>query len=81
MDGGFISAPSTGFYNPDGQWDVENLGVAPDIEVEEDPAQQIAGHDTQLERGVTEALRLLQENPVQLKGEPAAPDRVHPARP
>jgi tricorn protease len=81
VDGGFISAPSTGFYNPDGQWDVENLGVAPDIEVEEDPAQQIAGHDTQLERGVAEALRLLQENPVQLKGEPAAPDRVHPPRP
>jgi tricorn protease len=81
VDGGFISAPSTGFYNPDGQWDVENLGVAPDIEVEENPAQQIAGHDTQLERGVAEALRLLQENPVRLKGEPAAPDRVHPARP
>ena len=81
VDGGFISAPSTGFYNPDGQWDVEDVGVAPDIEVEEDPAQQIAGHDTQLERGVAEALRLLQENPVHLKGEPAAPDRVHPARP
>ena len=81
VDGGFISAPSTGFYNPDGQWDVENLGVAPDIEVEEDPAQQIAGHDTQLERGVAEALRLLQENPVRLKGEPAAPDRVHPQKP
>ena len=38
VDGGFISAPSTGFYNPDGQWDVENKGVAPDIQVEQTPA-------------------------------------------
>lgn len=80
IDGGFISAPSTGFYNPDGQWDVENQGVAPDIEVEEDPAAQLAGHDTQLERGVAEALRLLQEHPVRLKPQPPAPDRVHPGR-
>jgi len=79
VDGGFISAPSTGFYNVDGQWDVENVGVAPDIEVEEDPAQLIAGHDVQLERGVAEALRLLREHPTELKPQPAAPDRVHPA--
>ena len=78
IDGGFISAPSTGFYNPDGQWDVENQGVAPDIEVEDDPAQQLVGHDVQLERGVAEALRLLGEHPVRLKPQPPAPDRVHP---
>jgi len=81
IDGGYISAPSTGFFNTDGQWDVENVGVAPDIQVEEDPAAQLAGHDNQLERAVAEALRLLQENPVHLKGEPPAPDRVHPGRP
>jgi len=81
LDGGFISAPSTGFYNPDGQWDVENQGVAPDIAVEEDPAAQLAGHDNQLERAVAEALRLLAERPVERKGEPAAPDRVHPKGP
>jgi len=81
IDGGYISAPSTGFYNPDGQWDVEDVGVAPDIEVEEDPAAQLAGHDNQLERGVAEALRLLQENPMRLKPQPPAPDRVHPQKP
>ena len=81
IDGGFISAPSTGFYNPAGQWDVENKGVAPDIEVEENPAAQLAGHDPQLERAVAEALRLLREHPPALKPQPAPPDRVHPGKP
>lgn len=76
LDGGFISAPSTGFYNPEGQWDVENKGVAPDIEVEQVPAEQIAGHDPQLERAVAETMKLLQERPVVLKPQPPAPIRV-----
>ncbi len=78
LDGGFISAPSTGFFNREGEWDVENIGVAPDIAVEQTPAEQLAGHDPQLERAVAEALKLLEANPMRLKAEPAAPDRVHP---
>jgi tricorn protease len=78
VDGGFISAPSTGFYDPDGHWAVENEGVAPTIPVEQDPAQQLAGHDPQLERAVTEAMKLLQQNPVNLKPVPPGPDRTHP---
>ncbi|MDE3151623.1 MAG: PD40 domain-containing protein [Gemmatimonadota bacterium] len=78
VDGGFISAPSTGFYNPDGQWDVENKGVPPDIEVEQTPAERNAGHDPQLEGAVAEAMKLLKEHPVNLKPVPPAPDRVHP---
>lgn len=80
VDGGFISAPSTGFYNPAGQWDVENQGVAPDIAVPENPAQLQTGHDAQLERGVAEAMRLLQEHPPALKPTPTPPDRAHPER-
>ena len=35
MDGGFVGAPSSGIYNPlTGEWEVENIGVPPDIEVE-----------------------------------------------
>ncbi len=78
VDGGFISAPSTGFYDTDGHWAVENEGVAPTIPVEQDPAQQLAGHDPQLERAVTEALTLLREHPVNLKPVPPGPDRTHP---
>jgi tricorn protease len=80
VDGGYISAPSTGFYDLSGHWAVENEGVAPDIEVPEVPAEQIAGRDPQLERAVAEAMRLLREHPAELKPQPPAPDRVHPRR-
>ncbi len=78
VDGGFISAPSTGFYDVNGHWAVENEGVPPDIEVEQNPAEQLAGHDPQLERAVAEALKLLREHPVDLKPVPPGPDRAHP---
>jgi tricorn protease len=81
VDGGLISAPSTGFYDAQGRWAVENEGVAPDIVVEDDPARAIAGHDVQLERAVAEAMRLLQEHPVNLRPEPAPPVRVRPMQP
>jgi len=65
MDGGAVTAPRWGLYNPDtGQFDVENKGVAPDIEVDLDPALWRQGHDPQLEKGVEVALKQLQEHPV-----------------
>jgi tricorn protease len=59
IDGGGITAPSLAFFDLKNQWRIENEGVAPDIEVENDAASVIAGRDPQLERGVQEALRLL----------------------
>ena len=65
MDGGEVTAPRWGLYNPDtGEFDVENKGVAPDIEVDLDPALWRQGHDPQLEKGVEVALKMLQEHPV-----------------
>jgi tricorn protease len=75
IDGGRFVAPRGGFFNVDGEWDVEGLGVAPDIEVMNDPKSVAAGRDPQLEAAVSEALRLLEANPFQLKAEPAAPNR------
>ena len=49
MDGGNVTAPNFGFFSPEGQWDVENHGVAPDVEVEMDPKLVGEGHDPQLE--------------------------------
>ena len=71
MDGGVITAPRPAFLNVDGKFAVENYGVAPDIEVEQTPAQVIKGHDPQLERAVEEGLRLLEgyESPIK-KQEP-----------
>lgn len=76
LDGGSITAPRGGFYNLAGEWDVENIGVAPDIEVEMDPKAVLEGHDLQLEKAVETALQLLKEHPLQLKPEPAPPIRA-----
>lgn len=76
MDGGGITAPRGGFYNLKGEWDVENLGVAPDVPVEQTPKDVIAGKDPQLERAVQEALKLLETQNVRIVSEPAAPVRV-----
>jgi tricorn protease len=65
IDGGGITAPRWGIFNPDtGEFDVENKGVAPDIEVEFDPALWRKGHDPQLEKGVATALELLKTHPL-----------------
>ncbi len=71
VDGGGLVAPRLGFFDREGKWAVENEGVTADIEVENFPKDVIAGHDPQLERAVSEALRLLKERPVALKKEPA----------
>jgi tricorn protease len=76
VDGGTMIAPRGGFFDRDGKWAVENEGVAPDIDVENWPKDVIAGRDPQLERAVTEALRLLKEKPVVLQAQPAAPIRA-----
>ena len=76
MDGGRITAPRGGFFDLEGKWDVENVGVSPDIEVEMTPKDVIEGRDPQLEKAVETALKLLKENPVKLLNEPAPPVRV-----
>lgn len=76
IDGGGITAPDLAFYDVNGKWSIENEGVAPDIEVDNAPADVIRGRDPQLERAVQEALRLLQQHPVPHVPRPAPIDRV-----
>jgi len=65
MDGGEVTAPRWGLYNPDtGEFDVENKGVSPDIEVDLDPALWRQGRDPQLEKGVSVALQDLKDHPL-----------------
>jgi tricorn protease len=80
IDGGGITAPSLAFYNLKGEWDVENIGVAPDIEVDYTAAEVIKGRDPQLERAVQEALRLLELNPTRRVPRPPPIDRVSKSR-
>ncbi len=52
MDGGYITIPEDAPYSADSKWIVENHGVDPDVEVEDYPADLMAGHDAQLETAV-----------------------------
>ena len=64
MDGGVVTAPSSGVWDTaESQFIAENVGVAPDIEVENDPSAVRGGHDPQLERAVREVLADLEKNP------------------
>lgn len=73
IDGGSVFVPQSGTNAPTGEWIIEGQGVAPDIEVENDPASLLEGHDRQLERGVQEVLKRMVEKPMHLPKRPADP--------
>ncbi len=74
IDGGFVTAPNLAFYNLTKEWDVENHGVPPDIEVEYDPALVRQGHDPQLEKAVEVLLQELKEHPLPKYEKPDFPN-------
>jgi tricorn protease len=74
MDGGIVSAPSSGVWGPNSQWDAENVGIPPDIEVEHDPALVRAGKDPQLEKAIEVVMAELEKNPVVKPKRPAYPN-------
>ena len=74
LDGGGVTAPNLAFYNTEKQWDVENHGVAPDVEIEYDPALVRQGRDPQLEKTVEILLDSLKKNPLPVHEKPAYPN-------
>lgn len=64
IDGGQVTAPRVAFRNLQGELDVENKGVAPDVEVDLDPKLWRAGRDVQLERAVEVTLEAVRRNPM-----------------
>jgi tricorn protease len=64
LDGGSVTAPRYGIYGLNGEWEVENHGIAPDVPVEDLPKDVAAGHDRQLETGVQLVLDELKAHPV-----------------
>jgi tricorn protease len=75
MDGGGITAPNLGIWTEDG-FIVENVGVPPDIEVEQTPQDVMAGHDPQLEKAIQVVLEELKKNPPKTPQRPPFPIRV-----
>ncbi len=75
MDGGSVTAPNLAIWTEEG-FVVENEGVPPDIEVEQWPAEVIAGRDPQLEKAIEVILAELRKNPPVEPKKPAYPTRA-----
>ncbi len=73
MDGGSVNAPDAAIYGLSGNWEVENIGVAPDYEIDFDPYQWRKGRDIQLEKGVALLLKELKNNPQKTYKRPPYP--------
>ncbi len=74
LDGGSVTAPSFAFYSPKSEWEVENRGVPPDVEVEHDPYEVRLGRDPQLEKAVELVMDALKKNPLKWPAKPAYPN-------
>ncbi|HET7217270.1 MAG TPA: PDZ domain-containing protein [Vicinamibacterales bacterium] len=75
MDGGTITAPNLAIWTPEDGWVVENEGVPPDVEVEQTPADVIAGRDPQLEKAIELVMAELKKSPPSKPSRPAYPVR------
>ena len=80
MDGGQVTAPNLAIWTEDG-FIVENVGVPPDVEVEQTPADVIAGRDPQLEKAIEIALQQLEANPPKKLTRPPFPIRARTSQP
>jgi tricorn protease len=76
MDGGSVTAPNLAIWTTEEGWTVENVGVPPDIEVEQTPADVITGRDPQLEKAIQVIMDELKKNPVQEPKRPPYPVKI-----
>lgn len=75
VDNGISSQPEFAFWDVDRGWSIENRGVDPDIVVEYLPEDYIAGRDPQLERGIEELMKKMEQQPVKRPQPPPFPDK------
>jgi tricorn protease len=72
VDGGSVTQPEFSSYSLDREWHMENVGVIPDIIVDNKPYDEIRGIDAQLDRAIEEVLRKIAEQETEL---PPPPER------
>jgi len=77
IDGARLTVPFFRFFTPEGEWRVENQGVAPDVDVPLDPIAVNEDRDPQLDAAIAEVLQQLKTaKPVALKAAPPIPTQV-----
>jgi tricorn protease len=73
VDGGSVDVPTFRIYDGDGKWVVENVGVAPDVEVFDLAERRLDGGDPSLEKGVEILLDALAKRPAAALKAPLPP--------
>jgi tricorn protease len=76
IDGASVTAPNVAIWTKDG-FIVENVGVPPDIEVEQMPGDVLKGLDPQLDKAIQLIMEELKKNPPQEEKRPAFPVKAH----
>ncbi len=72
-DGGLARAPMTGVYGPEGKWLIEQIGVIPDMEVDNLPHATFNGEDAQLEAAIAYLKQKIAEDPQARASPPTLP--------
>ncbi len=75
MDGGSVTAPNFGIFSKEGEWIIENEGVAPDFDSEMTPKDVIEGRDPQLEKAIEVVMERLQTEGYTKTPRPQFPNR------
>ncbi len=76
MDGGRVTAPNLAFWDVGEGFGIENVGIPPDIEVEQTPKDLIEGRDPQLEAAIKVVMDELEAAPPAKPKRPSYPIRI-----
>jgi tricorn protease len=74
-DRGLARAPMTGVYGAEGKWLIEQIGVVPDIQVDNLPHATFKGDDAQLDAALKYLLDKIKEDPRLVPPPPPYPNR------
>lgn len=75
-DNGLARAPSTGVYGPEGEWLIEQIGLLPDVVVDNLPHATFNGEDAQLDAAIEYLRRRIAEDPRLVPPPPEYPDKA-----
>jgi tricorn protease len=73
IDGGYFTIPEWGIYGLDGEWIMENVGVVPDIEIDNTPDRLARGYDDQLDAAIEYIMKKIDADPKTLPPLPPPP--------
>ena len=80
-DGGVARAPMSGVYGAEGKWLIEQVGVQPDIVVDNLPHATFNGRDAQLDAAIEYLKKKIAEDPRPVPPPPPYPNRAVPVVP